>query len=335
MDAEVLRILRKNNKSQYWGKINKKLHPKIVKYVDGKPVYQFFDTLNDNSFEKNGQLISIRTQPVNSFVPYHVHNYVEMMVVLSGRCVIKTQSESITLIQDEIMIIGCKTIHKIKPINDETIVVEIALKRTAFSLRDLTFLTHSRDAQSVSSTVFFLLSNDDSYGAFNVFHTQHDVNVVNKVNNIIREYYRPDNYSNQVIKFKILELFIRLVRLASKGPILQTQKEDHKNNEVDALTLLLYIEKNYKTVTLKSMAKHFKFHPNYLSSILKRKTGYTFIKLVHLQRINVAAEYLSLTDISIESISLAVGYEDPSCFYKIFRNHMGCSPREYRQRQAA
>ena len=88
-------------------------------------------------------------------------------------------------------------------------------------------------------------------------------------------------------------------------------------------------------MTLKSMAKHFKFHPNYLSSILKRKTGYTFIKLVHLQRINVAAEYLSLTDISIESISLAVGYEDPSCFYKIFRNHMGCSPREYRQRQVA
>ncbi|MFR4788892.1 MAG: AraC family transcriptional regulator [Lactobacillus acidophilus] len=335
MNAEILKVLRKNNDFQNWEEIKNRLHPIIIKHVEGEPVYQFFDTLNDNSFEKNGQLISLSTQPINSFVPYHIHNYVEMMVVLSGSCVIKTANEAITLNENEIIIIGCKTIHKVEPIDDKTIMIKIALKRAAFSLEDLVFLTHSHNAQSVSSIVFSLLSSDDSHGAFNVFRTHHDVHVVNKIYNIISEYYCPDDYSNQIIKLEILELFIRLIRIASKDAVFQTQKEVQNNNEIDLLTLLLYIERNYKTINLKSMAKYFNFNPNYLSSILREKTGYTFIKLVHLQRINVAAEYLALTNTPVEGISLAVGYENPTYFYKMFKKYMGCSPKEYRQKQIA
>ena len=80
------------------------------------------------------------------------------------------------------------------------------------------------------------------------------------------------------------------------------------------------------------MATNFGFNPNYLSAYLKKNTGLTFIKLVHLQRINVAAEYLANTVVAIEQIALKVGYENPSYFYKIFKKTMGCSPKEYRQR---
>ena len=78
------------------------------------------------------------------------------------------------------------------------------------------------------------------------------------------------------------------------------------------------------------MAEHFGFNPNYLSSYLKKNTGLSFIKLVHLQRVNVAAEYLQYTKASIEQISLKVGYENPSYFYKMFRKVLGVSPKEYR-----
>lgn len=97
------------------------------------------------------------------------------------------------------------------------------------------------------------------------------------------------------------------------------------------LSLLLYIEKHYAAIALEDMAHHFGFNPNYLSAYLKKQTGLTFIKLVHLQRINVAAEYLTYTSASIDQIAVKVGYENPSYFYKVFRKHLSISPTEYRQ----
>lgn len=332
MNTEILELLRENNKSQSWKTIENKLQPLITKYVNGNPVYQFFDTLNDKSLKKNGQLISISTQPVNSFVPYHIHNYIEMMIVLLGNCVVKTPTETISLKQDEIIFMGSRTIHRVEKIDTGTIVVNIALRKSAFSLKDLDFLTHSQTTRSASTIMFSLLSSADSHGAFNLFHTNHDKHVVNTVYDIISEYYESDSYSNQIIKLEVLELFVRLIRIASKSSILQIQKNTQSSSDVDLLTLLLYIEKNYKTIDLKEMAVHFGFNPNYLSSYLKKKTGYTFIKLVHLQRINVAAEYLSLTNVPIEEIATEVGYVNPSYLYKIFRDYVGCSPTEYRKK---
>lgn len=95
---------------------------------------------------------------------------------------------------------------------------------------------------------------------------------------------------------------------------------------------MLYIEKNYKLITLDKMAAYFGFNANYLSAYLKKRTGYTFIKLVHIQRINVAAEYLTFSNAPIDNISTEVGYENPSYFYKVFKKYIGCSPSDYRKK---
>lgn len=84
MNTEILELLHQNREYKDWKKVENKLKPLIVDYINGEPVYGFYETLKDKSLNKNGQLISISTQPVDSFVPYHIHNYVEMMVVLLG-----------------------------------------------------------------------------------------------------------------------------------------------------------------------------------------------------------------------------------------------------------
>lgn len=164
MNTEILELLQQNNHSKNWESVKEKLKPLIVKKVNGKPVYQFFDTLKDRSLQKNGQLISISTQPVKSFIPYHIHNYVEMIVVLQGECIVRTPTEKILMKQDEIIMIGNQTIHKVDEIAEGTIVVNIALKKAAFSLNELDFLASGHNTQSVSSLIFSLLSSTDSHG---------------------------------------------------------------------------------------------------------------------------------------------------------------------------
>lgn len=82
--------------------------------------------------------------------------------------------------------------------------------------------------------------------------------------------------------------------------------------------MLLYIEEHYADITLEKMADYFGFNPNYLSSYLKKNTGMTFIKLVHLQRVNVAAEYLQYTKAPIEQISVRSAMKILLIFIKCF-----------------
>ena len=189
-------------------------------------------------------------------------------------------------------------------------------------------MLHPGGGQSISNILFTIL-NDENYGdsQYNLFRIQHDKKIVSLIYDIIDEYYQNDIQANQIIHFNVLTLFSRLIRHFYHTDYSVERSKNHQNT---LMPMLLYIEEHYADITLEKMADYFGFNPNYLSSYLKKNTGMTFIKLVHLQRVNVAAEYLQYTKAPIEQISVKVGYENPSYFYKMFRKILGVSPKEYR-----
>ena len=48
------------------------------------------------------------------------------------------------------------------------------------------------------------------------------------------------------------------------------------NNEIYFGTILRYMGENYATCNLKTTAKYFNYHPDYLSSMFKKITNQTF-----------------------------------------------------------
>lgn len=69
---------------------------------------------------------------------------------------------------------------------------------------------------------------------------------------------------------------------------------------------------------------------------LKRRfkvaTGYTPVGYVQTLRIEEAKQMLETEGASIEDIAVAVGYEDPTFFRKLFKRLAGVTPAQYRQR---
>lgn len=332
MNIEILELLRQNNYPRDWDKMVPTMHPRIASYFGKEPIYEFFYTLDD-SLEVNTHSIAISVQPVNSYIPFHLHDYVEMVIPLLGECTIVTKHGRIQVKQNDIIVIGNRTAHRVEKIDNSCIVINLALKGTAFSLNDFNFMRQAGNIQSISTMLFSLLSYEDLGDSnYSLFKTNHDHKISDTIYDIIQEYYSPDSQTNQIIRFELLTLFWRLIRVASKH-IQPVKKSDASSSNL--LSLLLYIEAHYATITLEEMAQHFGFNPNYLSAYLKKQTGLTFIKLVHLQRVNVAAEYLTYTNVPIEQISVKVGYETPSYFYKIFRKSLKLSPTEYRHKNQA
>lgn len=329
MEEKILAILQEKNQPRNWDKLGPEMKPKRAGIMKNEPVFEFFHTLDD-SLEVNPQSIAISVQPVQSFIPFHVHDYVEIIVPIAGECTVITKNDELRSKQNDLIIIGNHTIHRVEPIEEESIVINLTLKDTAFNLNDYHFMYEDRVTKKVSSLLFSLLSNEtQGENIYRLFRTNQDTKIHLLVEDIIQEYYYPDTQSNQIIRLELLTLFGRLIRSAANEQAVVAGEDDAS---VNLLSLLLYIEKNYAQITLEEMAQHFGFNPNYLSSYLKKHTGLSFIKLVHLQRVNVAAEYLTYTNAPIEQIAIKVGYENPSYFYKMFRKNLKILPTEYRDK---
>ncbi|HFI0027215.1 TPA: helix-turn-helix domain-containing protein [Streptococcus suis] len=327
MDSAILEIIKKHIFQRNWEDIVENFKPIPVTSINGEPVYEFFMNLDDK-LEMNIQPVALSVNPIKSFVPYHFHNYVEIIVVLEGKMIIELESEHLHLTRGDIFVAGPQLIHKNREIDDDTFVLNIALKKTAFSTSDLEYLRRSESGGYLTDILFFLSDKQDR-GYYTVFHSKDSDGVMITVANIIYEYYeKNDIHSSQIIRHELLVLFAKLLRLAAKSTDNMTS---NRQQGLELLSFLQYIEQHYASITLEEMGIHFGFNPSYLSTYLKKHTGKSFIKLVHLQRVNVAADYLLYTEAPIEKISYQIGYENPSYFYRIFKKIMGTSPAEYRQ----
>lgn len=83
--------------------------------------------------------------------------------------------------------------------------------------------------------------------------------------------------------------------------------------------------------SLAKLARRLGYHPNYLSGLIRKRTGRTFSQLVLEQRMERAMALLERTTLSVEDVAEASGYASTSNFYKAFRSYYGRSPREARR----
>ena len=93
--------------------------------------------------------------------------------------------------------------------------------------------------------------------------------------------------------------------------------------------IIQYMSDHTDASTLKDIAAHFSYHPNYISTVLRRETGRTFSEILLEKRMERAAILLKGTSLPVEKIAPILGYGNSSNFYKAFREYFHLSPREY------
>ena len=72
----------------------------------------------------------------------------------------------------------------------------------------------------------------------------------------------------------------------------------------------------------------------YLSQVINEETGQTFTQYVNRYRLNEAIRLLSNphSNLPLKAISAQVGFSSMTTFYKMFRDNIGMSPKEYREK---
>ncbi|CAN7666833.1 response regulator [Paenibacillus sp. LjRoot153] len=95
-----------------------------------------------------------------------------------------------------------------------------------------------------------------------------------------------------------------------------------------------YISKNLEQeLNRESIASQFFLHPDYINRMFKKETGLSMTEYLLKERMFLATELLVKTELPVTTVAANIGYTNLSHFAKIFRNHIGMNPNEYRKQR--
>ena len=299
--------------------------------LDGGAVDKSLYTDGEEFTVKSSKILGyerfIEMRPHTRFTqfPKHRHNYIEMIYNCKGKTshVINGSSE-IVLEEGEILLLGTDAVHEVGYAETDDIAVNFIIKPEFFSTA-INGLGYDNAIYNLITSV--LSAGGDSFIRFDVKNT---VPVKNLIENLIWSFIFPEENSNALQNMTMGLLFAELTKRA--GVVSKSVASSYEQDMI--LKVVNYIESSYKDAKLLTIADELKISVVSLSKLVKNYTGKTFKDLLQEKRINEAEKLILNTKIPVTEIIFSVGYENTNFFYKMFSLKYGCTPKEYRKRQA-
>ncbi|MBR4868841.1 MAG: helix-turn-helix transcriptional regulator [Clostridia bacterium] len=95
---------------------------------------------------------------------------------------------------------------------------------------------------------------------------------------------------------------------------------------------VLYIEGHYgENITLSDISANARINHTTLTALMKQELGCTAIEYLMNYRITVSKKQLAFTDVPIKDITNMVGFKTVQHFNRIFKEHTGTTPAEFRK----
>lgn len=256
----------------------------------------------------------------------HKHTYIEVDYVYRGCCTYYTGSEtnSFLLKEKELCIVNQNVVHAIELQEADAVVIKCMIPFEYIALEQFppagwevpvrSFLQHA-----VNDNV-----TKPSYLVFRIENTEY---IEELIYHMFCEFFDKPYGWSCAVKNHLSNLFLYLMRV-KKEELLQSV--DIQEENLNIAKVLDCINKNYPYITLKDLAEDFHFHENYLSRMIKQHCQKSFRELVCEIRLKEAKRLLMDTQYSVTEISARIGYHKPNYFFKLFKEHYGKTPIEFR-----
>lgn len=201
--------------------------------------------------------------------------------------------------------------------DQEVVIIGLLIRRETF------FRTFLPLLRTDTPLFHFLIdpASDPYVHEFLHLSLQGDCTVRTLLEMMVLEYADKKEDTQGVLKSLALAFLMQVARRATsfhrRTPPPQSMAEE----------MVRYIGEHPDTATLKGLAERFSYHPNYISTLLRRETGKSFTEIQLEQRLTRAAALLRGTDLPVADVARMVGYSSSSNFYRAFRARYGQSPR--------
>ncbi|MCI8854175.1 MAG: AraC family transcriptional regulator [Lachnospiraceae bacterium] len=288
-------------------------------YTDAKDF-----VIDSRKLLRKGKLISARHHTRFVHFPMHRHNYVEIIYMFRGHTThILGNGEQVVLEQGDLLFLNQNVEHEILPADKEDIAVNFIVLPEFFD----TAFRMLEDKNLMWDFLVDILTGSSERAFYLYFQTMDELPVQNLLENMLWAMVHERENRRNIDQTTMGLLFLHLVNLC--GNIRYGSSNPYEQECV--ARILSYIEAGYRTASLEELCGELNQKPSSLSKFISKHTGSTFKELLLAKRMNQAAYLLSTTGLSVADIIVAVGYDNTSYFYRVFRERFGMTPKEYRE----
>ncbi|MBU3184752.1 AraC family transcriptional regulator [Clostridium estertheticum] len=320
-----LNDIEKNTYDLYNTRITSEVDIRLKEHFSNKVKNDLW-IINNEKLMNESEVIAIHKH--DRFIKFdkHKHDYLEMMFVYSGKINQVIEGGKIVIEKGEILLLDMNVEHSIEAAGFDDIAINVLIKKEFF---DWIFMSQIADNDLISNFIVEAIYGKNKFKQYIHFKTSENDKVCNFMIQILMEYYDKKNGMETAIRAYMMLLFNELLRDYKKY---LTSEMVSKIDSTISTEILNYINKNYKVITLKSMADHFSYNPDYIGKLVKKIIGKTLTELVKEKKIKQSGYLLHNTKMSVIDVITEVGYSNVSYFYRQFKDQVGVTPDEYRKK---
>ncbi|MDO4431706.1 MAG: response regulator [Aerococcaceae bacterium] len=201
-------------------------------------------------------------------------------------------------------------------------------------LNGIDFITAAREKYTAFELVFISGYQEFQYvksgmelGAVNYLLKPIDKVELNRVLTVVVERIKQQQYIQQALAQQhVAQEAVQTDNVESNSP------KGPYHPLVDELLAIVH-ERYTQDISLKELADTLHVNVMYLGQIFRKEVGQTFAKYLNQHRVAIAKERLQHSRLSVSEVGYSVGYQNQAYFYKIFKEIVGVSPKEYRKQQ--
>lgn len=254
-------------------------------------------------FENRTERFQAFSSPGLSFPP-HLHPQLELFFINKGIAGITVGEHTALLKEGNLAVIFPNQIHCYQDTTEKTSITML--------IADLSYAGQYLD----TLRRFYPLSP---------FLTATHSNVSYAVEELLREYSKAE--PEETVYAPLIQLI--LARALPELELCQKRSDYHP----DLIWLIAnYVNEHYQEpITLETLAKGVGVSPGRLSHVFSEKIGQSFPAYLAHIRLSHAQALLQGTSLSVTDIGEEAGFESQRTFFRVFHQHHGITPLEYRR----
>jgi len=268
-------------------------------------------------------LLSIKvfqTQRVhNTRTDWHHHKQLELLLIVNGQLDMYMEAESMILRAGDVCIIGTSELHRDYCSEDlDYIVVQFDLE-------------HFFDQGSISYMRYFSETHVPLSHANYIFHENETVKqeTANCISQILNEASTRQRGYEIAVSILIKQILLILLRNDHKKVLAEQDSFD----KVRLKPVLDYVEEHLTDrIQVEEVCRIANMSYYYFVKYFKKSIGFSFTEYVNYRKVKRAERLLLTKDISITEIGEKIGMPNMAHFYKMFKKHNDCSPKQYQKK---
>ncbi|MCR8636568.1 AraC family transcriptional regulator [Paenibacillus radicis (ex Xue et al. 2023)] len=267
---------------------------------------------------------SIVSPSIPKVFRWHYHKEVEFLAVLEGGLGIQTKHDTRELRSGDVHVLGSSQLHRTRKELPEAlsyIVCQFDLAQH-FDESTMPYLHYFSEVRRPLSQLNYIFRDNPLL--------QQQAHAL--IMDIYQETQTMQKGYELAISASIRRLMLLLLRSDTQGVLHGTE-----NDELIRLQPALdYVEQHLtEKIAIEQACAVLNLSYHYFIKYFKKVMGLSFVDYVNYKRIKKAERMLLTQDVSIMEIGEAVGIPNMAQFYKLFKRHNQCSPKEFKQRMKA